>query len=51
MWTKVGEQFPRDSVESFSEAAKRYLSDKSNLSSRTLEAADWTTLYGEFTDN
>lgn len=48
MWSRVGEQFPTESVEAFSEAAKRYLKDKSSLGGKTLEAANWEELLGEF---
>jgi hypothetical protein len=44
----VGEQFPTDSLEAFSTAAKAWLGDKSNLSSRTIEEADWAEIYGHF---
>jgi hypothetical protein len=44
----VGEQFPTESLEAFSEAAKAWLGDKSNLASKTLEEADWPEIYRHF---
>jgi hypothetical protein len=48
LWTQVGEQFPTESQEAFSEAAKRWLGDKSQLAGRTIEEADWAEIYRHF---
>jgi hypothetical protein len=48
MWNLVGESFPMDSMESYRDAAKRWLGDKSELSTTTIEEADWTEVYEYF---
>lgn len=36
------------SAEDFTEAAKRYLLDRSELATRTIEVADWAEIYAHF---
>ncbi|MGW6597920.1 hypothetical protein [Streptomyces sp. NPDC055036] len=44
----VGGCLPLDSLERFTDAAQAWLSDKSKLSTRTIEGADYRELYGRF---
>jgi len=44
----VGDTLPRDSLESFTKAAKGWLRDRSELAASTLEKADWADVYGYF---
>ncbi|WP_019057763.1 hypothetical protein [Streptomyces prunicolor] len=44
----MGDGLPLDDIEDFTQAAKRWLGDKSELASKTLEEADWSEVYAYF---
>jgi hypothetical protein len=46
--TAAWEVLPYDSLESFATAAKAWLGERSNLSTKTLNTADWGEIYGYF---
>lgn len=48
LWSQVGEQFPTDSEADFTESAKAWLGDRSNLGTKTLEEANWPEIYQHF---
>ncbi|WP_158264150.1 hypothetical protein [Amycolatopsis sp. CA-126428] len=45
MLVQAGETFPMDSMEAYRSSAQRWLKDNSNLSTRTIEQADWQEVY------
>lgn len=44
------ETLPVDTEENFVASAKRWLGDRSNLSSKTLDTANWNEIYGYYKD-
>jgi hypothetical protein len=48
MWTEVWESILLTSVEAFEQDARRWLGDKSELSTWTFNRADWAALYEHF---
>lgn len=47
-WWATWESFSMDSWEDFRDGAKRFLSDRSTLSTKTLDCADWESVYDWF---
>ncbi|MFJ2200820.1 hypothetical protein [Streptomyces violaceusniger] len=45
---QAGDMFPMGSEEEYRTAAMKWLGDRSNLSSKTLDNADWTEIYETF---
>jgi hypothetical protein len=48
MWESVGSSFQMDSLTSFTHDAKAWLGDKSELSGRTIDSADYQVAYEHF---
>lgn len=49
MFQRAGEGFSTESVEAYREQAERWLKDHSELSTRTIEGADWGEVFEYFT--
>lgn len=48
MWKSAGEQFSTESLEVFTDQAKAYLGEHSNLSHKTIANANWVEVYEYF---
>jgi hypothetical protein len=48
MWSEAWEQLSMETEEDFREGARRYLGDKSELRTGTLDRADWSVVFAHF---